>query len=143
MDRLHHLLDDRVEDLAGLLRVARSQQLHRALHVGEEHRDVLAFALESRLRRQDFLSEVLWRIGLRRAKAVRSGGWSTDCLAAFETELRACRNVCTAVTTLVGKPNAALHAELRLGRILVLAPGTLHLTLSCAKSVKVGTAGRT
>src|SRR5262245_66399607 len=106
MDRLHHLLDDRVEDLAGLLRVARSEQLHGALHVGEEHRDVLAFALESRLRRQDFLSEVLWGIGLRRAKAVRPGTWSTDCLAACETEPRAATTVERPLSAHVRQPDS-------------------------------------
>ena len=38
VDGLHHPLEDGVQELPGLLGVAISQQLHRALEVGEEHR---------------------------------------------------------------------------------------------------------
>jgi hypothetical protein len=48
-----------------LLRVAVSQQLHRALHVGEENGDLLALALERGLRREDPLGEMLGRVGVR------------------------------------------------------------------------------
>jgi len=61
MDRLHHALQDRVEKLAGLLRVAIRQQLHRALEIGEQHRDLLAFALH-----QDSLRQVLGCVTRRR-----------------------------------------------------------------------------
>src|SRR5262252_11149946 len=43
MDRFHHPLDHRVEELAGLLGIAVGKQLHGALEVGEQHRDLLAF----------------------------------------------------------------------------------------------------
>ena len=46
MDGLHHALEDGVEELPRLLGVAVGQQLHRALEVGEEHRDLLALAFE-------------------------------------------------------------------------------------------------
>ena len=46
VDGLHHALEDRVEELAGLLGIAVGEQLHRALEIGEEHGDLLALALE-------------------------------------------------------------------------------------------------
>jgi hypothetical protein len=46
---LHHSLQYRVEDLARLLRIAVGEQLHRALEVGEEDRDLFALALEGGL----------------------------------------------------------------------------------------------
>jgi hypothetical protein len=49
VDCLHHQLEDRVENPAGLLRIAVGEQLHRALEVGEEHRDLLALAFERAL----------------------------------------------------------------------------------------------
>ena len=57
--RLHHVLEHRVEELARLLGVAVGQQLHRALEVGEEHRDLLALAFQRGLRVEDSLGEVL------------------------------------------------------------------------------------
>ena len=48
MDRLHHPLERRVEELAGLLGISIRQQLHRALEVGEEDGDLLALAFERR-----------------------------------------------------------------------------------------------
>jgi hypothetical protein len=62
--RLDHPFEDRVEELARLLRVAVGQQLHRALKVGEEDRDLLALALEGGLRGEDLLDEVLRGVGL-------------------------------------------------------------------------------
>jgi hypothetical protein len=46
VDRLHHPLEHRVEDLACFLGIAVGEQLHRALEIGEEHGDLLALALE-------------------------------------------------------------------------------------------------
>ena len=43
---LHHVLQDRVEELAGLLRVAVGEQLHRAFEVSKQHRDLLALACQ-------------------------------------------------------------------------------------------------
>jgi hypothetical protein len=40
----------RVEDPSGLLGIAIGEQLHRALHVGEQHRYLLALAFERALR---------------------------------------------------------------------------------------------
>jgi len=59
VDGLHHAFEHRVEDLPRLFGVAIGEQLHRALEVGEEHRDLLALALQCGLGREDAFSEVL------------------------------------------------------------------------------------
>ena len=59
VDGLHHALEDGIEELAGLLWVPIGQELHRALEVGEQHRDLLALAFEGGLRGEDLLGEVL------------------------------------------------------------------------------------
>jgi hypothetical protein len=38
-------------------------EIHRALHVGEEHRDLLALTLESGSRRENLLGEVFRSVG--------------------------------------------------------------------------------
>ena len=62
VDGLHHPLEDRVEELPRLLGVAVGQQLHRALQVGEEDRDLLALAFQGGLGGEDLLGEVLGRV---------------------------------------------------------------------------------
>ena len=44
--RRHHAFEHRVEQLPRLLGVAVGQQLHRALQVGEQHRDLLALPFQ-------------------------------------------------------------------------------------------------
>ncbi len=46
VDGLHHALEHRIEELAGLFGVAVGEQLHGALEVGEEDGDLLALAFE-------------------------------------------------------------------------------------------------
>ena len=65
---LHHDLEDGVEELARLLRIAVSQELHRALYVGEEHRDLLPLALKRSTGAQYFLGEMLGSVGFGRRK---------------------------------------------------------------------------
>ena len=55
MDGLHHVLEDRVQDLPGLLGIAVGEELHRALEVGEQDSDLLAFALERGFRSEAIL----------------------------------------------------------------------------------------
>jgi len=71
VDRLHHPLEYRIEDLPRVLGIALGEQLHRAFQVGEEHRDLLALALEGGLRREDLLGKVLGRVGRRRLELRR------------------------------------------------------------------------
>ena len=46
MHRLHHALEDRVQELARLLRVPIAEQFEGALDVGKQHRHLLALPLE-------------------------------------------------------------------------------------------------
>ena len=54
----HHALEHGVEKLAGLFGVAVGQQLHRALQVGKQHRDLFALAFEGGLGGEDFLGQI-------------------------------------------------------------------------------------
>jgi len=47
--RSHHQFEHRVEDLACFLGIAVGEQLHRALEVGEQDRDLLPLAFQRRL----------------------------------------------------------------------------------------------
>ncbi len=71
MDRLHHRLDHGVEELARLLGIAVGQELEGALHVGEEHGDLLALVRERAARGADPFGEVARRIDVRRGEARR------------------------------------------------------------------------
>jgi hypothetical protein len=46
VDRVHHEIEHRVEELPALLGIALGDQLHRAPQVGKEHGDLLALAFE-------------------------------------------------------------------------------------------------
>jgi hypothetical protein len=74
---LDHALQDRVQQLAGLLGVAVGQQLHGPLQVSKQHRDLLAFAFESAPGDENLLGKV--RRGVGQGYACRgrrgSGGW--------------------------------------------------------------------
>ena len=126
VDRLHHPLEDRVEELARLLGVPVGEQLHRALEVGEEHRDLLALALQGGLRGQDLLGEVLGRVALGRSESGRRPArrWP----ARRPHRGRTCAP--GAVGAALGQTSArrAPHssAESRAVGVLGLAPGTRH-----------------
>jgi len=66
--------------------VAVSEQLHRALEVGEEDRDLLALAFQRGLGREDPLGEVLGGIRVRSGRTNRGRRASGDTLAALEAE---------------------------------------------------------
>jgi len=65
VDRFHHSLENRVEKLACLFRVAIRQELHRAPQIREEHRDLLALAFQRASRAENLLSQILRRVRLR------------------------------------------------------------------------------
>ena len=127
VDSFHHSLEHRVEDSPRLLRVAVGEKLHRALHVGEEDGDLLALALEGRLRGEDALGEVLRCVGVRRAEAAGDGRVGSrrdagrDRAAALTTELLAHRADGAAGGTAAGQARAALAAELLAAGVLVPA----------------------
>jgi hypothetical protein len=68
MNGFHHELEDRIEELARLLGVEGSDQLHRGLEVGEQNGDLFALALERVPGSQDLLGEVLWCIAFWRSE---------------------------------------------------------------------------
>ena len=95
---LHHVLEDRIEELTRLLGITvREQLLGRSLHIREEHGDLLALALERTLRAEDPLDKVLGGVSVRRGES----------FSQRET-------------------GAASHTEMRLDRIVLLAPRTRH-----------------
>ena len=66
MHRFHHALENRIQKLACLFRIAVGQELHRAFQVCEQHSDLLALAFERASRAKNLLGEVLRHVGLRR-----------------------------------------------------------------------------
>jgi hypothetical protein len=65
MGGFHHPLEDRIQQLPRVLGIAIGEELHRALEVGKEHRDLLALAFEGRLGGDDPFGKMLRRVGLR------------------------------------------------------------------------------
>src|SRR5262249_33232643 len=128
MDGLHHPLKNGIENLASLLRITVGEQFHRALEVGEEHGDLLPLPLQGALGRENLLGEVLRSVGLRRR--ARGGARAADGRRALEADLCHGGKLCAAARAPESQRGRALQAELRLGRVLLLAPGTLHLTLA-------------
>jgi hypothetical protein len=66
VDGPHHRLDDAIEELLSLLGIEALDDLGRALDVGEEHGDLLAFSFESGPRRENLFGEILGRVALKR-----------------------------------------------------------------------------
>jgi hypothetical protein len=58
MNRGHHPLKHRVEELARLLGIAIGQQLHGAFQIGKQDRDLFAFTFEGGLGGEDFLGQI-------------------------------------------------------------------------------------
>src|SRR5262249_23464961 len=62
MNRLHHALEHRIQELARLLGVAIGEKLHRPSEVGEEHGDLLALPFQRRLGGDDPFGQLRWRV---------------------------------------------------------------------------------
>jgi hypothetical protein len=140
MDGLHHVLEDRIEDLPRFLGVSVGEQFHRALEVGEKDRDLLALARERGLGRQDALGEMPRSVG-RRAGDPRGDRQGTDLilsqrLTALPTEPRPRTCALSASRTHEFEATAALLAEGGIMRILVLASGAIHAAPDLALAVK-------
>ena len=130
VDGLHHPFEDGIEELPRVLGVTVGEQLHRALEVGEEHRDLLALAFEGGLGRENLLGEVLGRVALRwaesRARHCRLGLGSAEPLTALLAELGA-QLVCSPATRAASlEPGPTLLAEHGIAGVFLLAPGTPH-----------------
>ena len=78
-----HALEDRVEELPGVLRVAGREQLEGALHVGGEHGHPLALSLERVPGAQDRLGQVARRVALGRGEGRLGGARRRDRPAAL------------------------------------------------------------
>src|SRR5437660_5453241 len=124
MDRLHHVIENRVQELVGLLGVALREQLHRTLHVGEEDRDLLPLALKCGPRRQDALRQMLGGVGSGWRTSVR--GRVGELPTARPAETLPAGDLGTAVRAGPGEPCAALLAESRCPGVRSLAPWTPH-----------------
>ena len=61
--RFHHVLDHWIEQFARFLRIAVGEQLHRAFHVSEQHRDLLALAFERAFGSENLFGEMLGSVG--------------------------------------------------------------------------------
>jgi hypothetical protein len=86
---VHHVCEDRVEDLARFLGIAVGEQLHRALEIREEDGHLLPFAFERRLRGENSLGKMFRRVRLGR-RGRHGSARGRDSRAAFQTELRGC-----------------------------------------------------
>ncbi len=134
VDGFHHPLEHGIEQLARFLGVAISEQLHRALQVGEEHGDLLALALEGGLGGEDLLGEVPGGIALRNAESGRGRlGCRTTLgqpVAALLAELHAQLIRRPATRARLLQARTAFLAKDSITGVLVPAPWTGHHTLA-------------
>jgi len=108
------------------LRVALGEQLHRALEVGEEDRDLLALALQGSLGGENLVGQVLGSVGLRFGEAGLRTGAKSNGLTALQAELCAGRQFALTLGTDERQAGSALQTELGARRVIVLATRTLH-----------------
>src|SRR5262249_45533096 len=129
VDRLHHVLEDGIEELARLLGVTVGEQLHRTFQVGKQNRDVLALAFEGGLGGEDALREMFRGVRLRRGKS-RCRHWPRRSrrqrCAATIAELAACLYLGATARANRRECCAALPTETGTVTVLCLAPGALH-----------------
>ena len=126
LEAMHALgedLEEAVHDPVPVLGVELLGELHRPLHVGEEDRHLLALALEGLARGQDFLREVLGRVGRGSLLGGRGRGQAQRG-AAVAAELLA--GVCwgAARGARPSEASAAFRAKAAFGTIAVSARGT-------------------
>ena len=85
LDTLGEDVEEALHDLRPRLGVHLLGELHRALHVREQHGDLLALAFEGAARGEDLLGEMLGRVGRRRSRRCRRRtGRQRDAAAAAE-----------------------------------------------------------
>ena len=135
-EAVHTLAQDReeaIEDAMPLFRVELLGQFHRALHIGEQHRDLLALAFKCGLRLQNFVGEVFGGVIrdaagcplARRRRACRSR-------AAFRAELSRSIKDGIAGGTGPDELGSAFLAEFRAEFVVVLTGGAFHSAILCA-----------
>ena len=104
----------------------RDRQLHRSLQVGEEDSDLLTFAFEGAPGGEDLLGEVLRGVGFRGSETSLTGRFPFDGCPTLIAESRSRWEASSAGRAGEVEASPAPQAELRVWRVLVLAPGTLH-----------------
>src|SRR5262249_34612880 len=126
MDSLGEQRGEPLHDAVEHLGVEVLGELHRPLHVGEEHRDLLARALERRLRLGDLQGEVLRSRGA--GTASRRSDLLREALATAVAELLAGGVLMPAARArpAAAQARAARAAEARAVGILVLAARAVH-----------------
>ena len=123
VDGFHQSLDDRVEQGAGVFRIAVDQQLEGALQVGEEDGDRLALTGQRGPRGEDLAGQVARRVGVGRGKADVTGRQGSAALLAELVGRWVERGAGRARQL---EPRSTFTAELGAVRVLVTAPGALH-----------------
>ena len=126
MHCLHQPLEDRVEDFTCLLRVAIGQELHRPFEIRKQNRHLLALTFQRALGVEDLLGEMPRSVRVRGGEA-RSTSRSSRCLPACDAEGCTRWQLGLAVDARQREGSAALHAKVRLGRILLPAARTYHV----------------
>ena len=116
--------EEAVHDPVPLFRIDLRRQLHGTLHVDEEHRHLLALALEGAARGEDPLGEVLRGVGARATR--RDAGLRRGRLPAGVAELRARLERPAAAGADNREPRPALRAERSLPAVQVLAARAGH-----------------
>src|SRR5262249_26704701 len=115
-------LEEAIEDVVPVLGIDLLGELHRALHVREEHGHLLALTLERAAGPEDLLGEVRWGVGLggrpRRLAAQRRRTLIAEARAGFV--------VGAARWATSGERRGASIAESRPSGVLVAARGTDH-----------------
>jgi hypothetical protein len=127
--------------LRASLGVAVGQELHRALHIGEQYGDLLAFALQGSLGGENLLGEVLGSVDLGRSKSPR-GCTLAENSPALTAELLTGRIRGAAGGANGGEPGSTVPAELLAGRVLMLAGGTAHARTSPVGGPRLARAGQ-
>src|SRR5215467_8055395 len=129
MDGIHHQCEDWIDELARVLGIAIGEQPHGALKVGEQHSDLLAFALQVSLGGEDLFGEVLGGVALGGAVPGGGGGrfWGERSrMSAPRTELCCWRQRSAALGAGTPERRCAFLAELRALLIFVAAFRALH-----------------
>jgi hypothetical protein len=120
MDAVGQDHEEAVHDAVPLLGIDPRREVHRALHVDEEHGHLLALALEGGAEREDLLGEVLRRVGGGRALGGHRRRAGQRRAAAPAELLRGLHRRATRRTGPAETP-AALRAEAAIGTVLVTA----------------------
>jgi hypothetical protein len=121
-EELEAAVHDRVDDL-GIEALRQRAEPH---DIGEEHRDLLALALEGSLGREDLLGEMPWRISVRRGEAWGGRVGRRQRLSAAPAELPPEWNGGAAGRAAQFELGAALLAEANGLAILEPALGAAH-----------------